>query len=205
MSGQSGTIEATEPDEISDRVRELLEISAQLFAERGFDATSMRDISAAAGVSKALLYHHFASKDDIYARIAFSSTQHLYGFVEERIPADGTSAEKIRAFMIATASFFSQHRAAWIAASNAFWVDRNRQRVGNRMVRRRQFEQRLRGMISEGIEAGEFRDIDPADAGRLILSSINWMHRWFDPAKEHTAEEFAARYADLILNGMKQS
>jgi len=205
MSGQGAIVDTADPDESSNRVRELLEISAQLFAERGFDATSMRDISAAAGVSKALLYHHFASKDDIYARIAFSSTRHLYGFVEERIPADGTSAEKIQAFMVATASFFSQHRAAWIAASNAFWVDRNRQRMGNRMARRQQFEYRLRDLIREGIEAGEFRDIDPADAGRLILSSINWMHRWFDPAKEHSAEEIAVRYADLILNGMKKS
>lgn len=194
----------TEADETSDRVRELLEISARLFAERGFDATSMRDISAAAGVSKALLYHHFASKDEIYAKIAFSSTKHLYAFVEERIPADGSSSEKICAFMVASASFFSQHRPAWIAASNAFWTDRNRHRKGERVERRRQFEERLRGLIREGIEAGEFRDIDAADAGRLILSSINWMHRWFDPEKEHSAEEIAARYADLILNGMKE-
>lgn len=204
MNEDGATSDAREFDDASDRVRELLEISAQLFAERGYEATSMRDISSAAKVSKALLYHHFANKDDIYARIALSSTKHLNDFVDERIPAEGTASEKIRAFMIATAHFFSQHRAAWIAASNAFWIDRNRQRLDNRMVRRRQFEQRLRELIREGIESGEFRDIDPADAGRLILSSINWMHRWFDPEKTLTAEEIANRYADLILNGMKK-
>ena len=55
----------------SQRVRDILDTGARLFAEKGYDATSMRDISNAAGVSKALLYHHFSSKDDIYARIAF--------------------------------------------------------------------------------------------------------------------------------------
>lgn len=186
----------------SDRVRELLEVSAQLFSERGYEATSMRDISKAANVSKALLYHHFVNKDDIFARVALSSTRHLNDFVEERIPQDASATEKVRAFMVATASFFAQHRAAWIAASNAFWTDRNRQRVDERMDRRRQFERRLRELIREGIDAGEFRDVDPADAGRLILSAINWMHRWFDPSKQVTAEEFAERYADLILRGM---
>ncbi|MCC6000795.1 MAG: TetR family transcriptional regulator [Pararhodobacter sp.] len=204
MNGQNIDVEMAEAESGSDRVRELLEISAQLFAERGFDATSMRDISKAANVSKALLYHHFTNKDDIYARVALSSSRHLNDFVEERIPADGTAAERVRAFMVATASFFAQHRPAWIAASNAFWTDRNRQRVDERMARRDQFEKRLRQLIREGIEAGEFREVDPADAGRLVLSAINWMHRWFDPEKELSAEEIAARYADLILHGMKR-
>ncbi len=190
--------------ETSERVRSLLAIGAQIFAEKGYDATSMRDISTAAGVSKALLYHHFVSKDAIYARIAFESTQHLNSFVEARIPADGTAAEKVRAFMVATASFFSQHRAAWIAASNAFWSERNQHRQDERLARRKAFESRLRALIREGIASGEFRDVDPADAGRLILSGVNWMHRWYDPAKTHTAEEIVERYADIVLNGIRK-
>lgn len=189
-------------EETSERVRSLLDIGARLFAEKGFDATSMRDISSAAGVSKALLYHHFSSKDEIYARISFMATQHLNTFVDDRIPDDGTPEERIRAFMIAAATFFSQHRAAWIAASNAFWSDPDRHRMELRIARRRQFEQKLRDLVREGIEAGTFADVDPAMAGRLILSGINWMHRWYDPEKGLTAEEIVDQYADMILNGI---
>lgn len=204
MNGQEATTGAVEADVENERVRALLEISAQLFSERGYEATSMRDIAKAANVSKALLYHHFINKDDIFVRVALNSSRHLNEFVEERIPVDASASERVRAFMVATAGFFAQHRAAWIAASNAFWTDRNRQQVDERMVRRHRFEQRLRQLIREGVESGEFRDVDPADAGRLILSAINWMHRWFDPQKEVSAEEFAARFADLVLNGMKR-
>ncbi|MEW5422277.1 TetR/AcrR family transcriptional regulator [Amorphus sp. 3PC139-8] len=189
-------------EETSERVRDLLNVGAQIFAEKGYDATSMRDIATAAGVSKSLLYHHFASKDDIYARISFNSTRHLYDFVEARIPADGTPSEKVRAFMLAAATFFSEHRSAWIAASNAFWSDPDRHRMEQRLARRRQFELTLRALIRDGIEAGEFRDVDPANAGRLILSGINWMTRWFDPAKTYTAEEIVDQYADIILSGI---
>lgn len=201
MSEQASPDEPAE-EELSERVRDILDTGARLFAEKGFEATSMRDISSAAGVSKALLYHHFSSKDDIYARISFTATQHLYAFVQERIPANGSAPEKLRAFMVSAATFFSQHRSAWIAASTAFWSDPDRHRMELRVARRRQFEASLRDIIREGIETGEFNDVDPAMTGRLILSGINWMHRWYDPAKELTAEEIVDQYADILLRGI---
>lgn len=186
----------------SDRVQELLNIGSRLFAEKGYEATSMRDIANAAGVSKALLYHHFASKDDIYARISLSATQDLNSYVASCIPAEGTSAEKVRAFMIGAARFFADHREAWIAASNAFWSDPDRHRRERRLARRREFEHCLRDLVKEGIANGEFNDVDPGTAGRLILSGINWMHRWYDPEKGATAEQIVDQYADIILGGM---
>lgn len=82
----------------SDRVQAILAMAGKIFAEKGFDGTSMRDISEACGVSKALLYHHFESKDNFYAQIAFNSTQSLYDYVYERIPNDEAPAEKVRAY-----------------------------------------------------------------------------------------------------------
>jgi hypothetical protein len=55
-----------------------------------------------------------------------------------------------------------------------------------------------------GIENGEFNAVDPAIAGRLILSSINWMSRWFDPTKEKTSEEVVEQYANIILHGIEK-
>jgi len=184
------------------RIQELLSVGLKLFAEKGFEATTMRDIAKAAGVSKALLYHHFASKDEIYARIYSSATRDLNAHVFAKIPETGSSADKVRAFMIAAASFFAENRSAWIAASNAFWSDPDRERLESRIERRQQFEIFLRDLIREGVEAGEFGDIDPAVAGRLVLSGINWMHRWFDPEKGLSAEEIAGQYADILMGGL---
>lgn len=192
----------TDAPVVTERVQEILDIGARIFAEKGYDGTSMRDIAVAAGVSKALLYHHFSSKDDIYARISFNSTRNLYDYVEAQIPAEGSAADKVRAFMIAAATFFAENRSAWIAASTAFWTDPDRHRMERRIARRRAFEQRLRGLIREGVESGEFREIDPAAAGRLILSGINWMHRWYDPKGAMSAEEIVNQYADIVVHGL---
>ena len=197
----------SEPDDldpltVSPRVRELLETGARVFAEKGYDAATMRDVSQASGVSKALLYHHFESKEKFYAQIAMNSARRLNDYVFERIPEDGPAADKVRAFMVATAEFFQEYRWAWIAASSSFWSDPDRRRQERRMERRKLFEHRLRELIREGVESGEFNDVDPAMTGRLILSSINWMHRWYNPRKPMTPPQIVEEYFGIILQGL---
>jgi len=187
---------------VSPRVRELLEVGARVFAEKGYDAATMRDVSDASGVSKALLYHHFDSKDNFYAQIAFNSSKDLYDYVFDAIPEEGSASEKVRAYMIATATFFQENRWAWIAASTAFWNDPDRHRLEARLKRRKEFEYLLRDLIRAGVESGEFNDVDPAMTGRVILSSINWMHRWYNPEKALTPPEIVESYFGIILQGL---
>lgn len=190
-------------DETSERVLQILTESAQLFATKGYDGASMRDIAEACGISKSLLYHHFASKDEIYARIALGSTRELYNFVVRRIPGTGPASEKILAFMVATADYFARYRWAWMASTAAFWNDSHRSRQRERMEWRDRYEALLRGLIEEAIATGEFRDLDVPLAGRLILSSLNWMQRWYNPNKPLTPRQIAAAFHDMIFNGLK--
>jgi AcrR family transcriptional regulator len=188
--------------EASDRVLQILAVAGRLFASKGFEGTSMRDIAVACGISKSLLYHHFSNKDEIYSRVAVGSTLELYLFVRDRVP-DGTPSQKIRAFMLATAEYFRRYRWAWIASTTAFWNDPDRHRQKERLTRRDRFENFLRSLIEEAIDAGEIRDVDVAMTGRLILSTLNWMHRWYNPNKSATPEQIADIFFDMIFNGLK--
>ncbi|MGY4290726.1 AcrR family transcriptional regulator [Bradyrhizobium sp. LM2.7] len=188
--------------EQSDRVLQILAEAARLFATKGYDGTSMRDIAVACGISKSLLYHHFSNKDEIYARVAVGSTLELYLFVRDRIP-DGPPSQKIRAFMVATAEYFRRYRWAWIASTTAFWNDPDRHRQKERLTRRDRFENFLRGLIQDAIDAGEIRNLDVPMTGRLILSSLNWMHRWYNPNKTATPEQIADIFFDMVFNGLR--
>lgn len=190
------------PAEASDRVLQILAVAGRLFASKGFEGTSMRDIAVACGISKSLLYHHFSNKDEIYSRVAVGSTLELYLFVRDRVP-DGPPSQKIRAFMVATAEYFRRYRWAWIASTTAFWNDPDRHRQKERLTRRARFEDFLRGLIQEAVDAGEIRNVDVPMTGRLILSSLNWMHRWYNPNKSATPEQIADIFFDMIFNGLK--
>ncbi|WP_206668034.1 TetR/AcrR family transcriptional regulator [Teichococcus oryzae] len=191
--------------ESSDRVLQILSESARLFAASGYDGTSMRDIALACGISKSLLYHHFADKDEIFARIALGATRELYHFVHERLPEGAPPSARIRAFMTATGDYFQRYRWAWLASTASFWNDPEARRQKERMMWRDRYEGLIRTLISEAIEAGEIRPVDVALAVRLVLSSLNWMHRWHKPDKSMNPVQIADSYFEMIFNGLKQN
>ena len=191
------------PGEGSERIVQILTEAARIFARKGYEGASMRDIAEACGISKSLLYHHFTSKEEIYSRVAVGATKELYQFVVEHVPQDATPTEKIRAFMVATAEYFRRHRWAWIASTTAFWNDPERHRQKERLTRRDRYEKYLRELIQEAIDAGEIRDVDVAMTGRMILSTLNWMHRWYNPSMPMKPEQIADIYYDLVFNGLR--
>ena len=204
MAQPAVRLPAEENGEATERELQILATAARLFADSGYAGTSMRDIAEACGISKSLLYHHFADKDEIFARIALGSTRELYHFVRARLPEDATASERIRAFMVATGEFLQRYRWAWIASTTAFWNDPRQQRQKERMMWRDRYEGLVRGLIQEAIEAGELRPLDVPLAGRMILSVLNWMHRWYRPEKGMTAAQIADAYFDMMLNGLKR-
>ncbi|HYZ30940.1 MAG TPA: TetR/AcrR family transcriptional regulator [Crenalkalicoccus sp.] len=203
MSRPQGKLPEAENGGTAERVLQILSTSARLFATSGYDGTSMRDIADACGISKSLLYHHFADKDEIFARIALGSTRELYQFVHDRLPQGATPSERIRAFMVATGEYFERYRWAWIASTGAFWNDPQQRRQKERLMWRDRYEGLIRALIQEAIDAGEIRPVDVPLAGRLVLSALNWMHRWYNPEKGLSAPEIAEAYFDMIFNGLK--
>jgi AcrR family transcriptional regulator len=191
------------PAEESERIVQILTEAARIFARKGYEGASMRDIAEACDISKSLLYHHFTSKEEIYSRVAVGATKELYQFVVDHVPPDAAPGEKIRAFMVATAEYFRRHRWAWIASTTAFWNDPERHRRTERLTRRDRYETYLRQLIQEAVEAGEIRDVDVAMTGRMILSTLNWMHRWYNPSMPMKPEQIADMYYDLVFNGLR--
>lgn len=200
MARAASTVEAGDS---ADRILQILSESARLFATNGYDGTSMRDIAEACGISKSLLYHHFTDKDEIFARIALGSTRELYQFVFDRLPEGATPTERLRAFMVATGEYFQRYRWAWLASTSAFWSDPEQRRQKERMMWRDRYEGLVRTLIQQAIDAGEFRPLDVPLAGRLVLSALNWMHRWYKPDKGMPAPQIADAYFDMIFRGMR--
>ena len=204
MSRLQGKLPEAENGDTAERVLQILSTAARLFATSGYDGTSMRDIDDACGIYKSLLYHQFADKYEIFARIALGSTRQLYHFVHDRLPDGAEPSERIRAFMAATGEYFQRYRWSWVASTGAFWNDPQQRRQKERLMWRDRYEGLIRALIQEAIDAGEIRPVDVPLAGRLVLSALNWMHRWYKPEKGLAASEIAEVYSDMIFNGLKR-
>lgn len=192
-------------EQSAEKIALILESAAHLFALKGYEATSMRDIAQRAGVSKSLLYHHFSDKYQIFTRITSHSGLGLNDAVAAAVPKEASSAQQLEAFMRATALFFEQNRLSWIAASHEFWASNEAQMSLQVKLRRDSFERMLRRILEEGVGRGEFQIEDVRLAGKMILSSLNWMHRWYNPEGSRSAPDIASEYCRMILSGIART
>jgi AcrR family transcriptional regulator len=195
-------MELNVPNDNASRSGRIIEIAAELFAERGYDGTSMRDIAIAAGISKSLLYHHFSDKYEIFSKASESEGSGLNEQVREALVDAANAKVKLLTFMKITARYFEENRLSWMASSQEFWSSGENHLSLKMRVRRDAFERMLRAILDEGVASGEFRIQDTRMAGRLILSSLNWMQRWYKPGGTKSAQDIAEEYFSLILNGI---
>jgi len=186
----------------SERMLQILTEACRLFATRGFDGVSVRDIAEECGVSKATLYHYFPDKDAILRPLVMGITRSLHLRVLAALPQDAGPAERLRVFMTESVRFFEEHRWAYIVSSTVFWTDPKHRQRRQRIEWRDRHEALLRGILADGVQAGVFRIEDIGMAGRLILGALNWMPKWFDPKGPLSAPEIAERFLGMLLAGL---
>lgn len=198
----TSTAAATALDPLDTREQQLLAIARRLFAQQGYDRTALRDISEAAGITKAALYYYFPNKDALFERVVLESLQILVDDVSAAVARETTPTARIRAFMEASAACIDYGRDRWIAGSNAFWQGaKDGQRLAALQLRDG-YEGLLRKCIVEGMAIGELRAADPAMVGRFLLSALNHMTRWHKPDGKLTARQVMQQFLDMALYGL---
>lgn len=152
-----------------ERRRQILDAARQVFSQKGFEATNVSDVAAAAGVSQGTIYHYFDSKDDLFMAVfeEWLTTCAYQGYAESALTAD-TTADRLRVFA-QTAAQMMIDSATFLPVQMEFWshILRNdviRERFRLVFAELRTF---LGQIIRAGMDSGEFR---PADAE--VLAAI---------------------------------
>jgi AcrR family transcriptional regulator len=181
-----------------DAARRLLVAAVDAFADRGYHATTTRDIAGRAGMSPAALYIHYRTKEELLLRI--SRIGHLRALeVLERAAAEpGTAAHRLAG---AVRSFVRWHAAQHTTARVVqYELDALGETARAEVVAlRRRTDAVVRTLIEEGVRAGEFRVDDVPGTTVAVLSLCTDVARWFNAAGRRTPDEVGALYADLVL------
>jgi AcrR family transcriptional regulator len=97
---------------VAERRAVLIEAAGRLFGERGYEATRLDEIAAAAGVTKPIVYRHFDSKRDLYLALLDRHRDDLAGFVAS-IPARGSTEERLRTVLEVWLDYVQARSYAW--------------------------------------------------------------------------------------------
>ncbi len=90
----------------------IVEAAGRLFGDRGYDATRLDDVAAAAGVTKPILYRHFDAKQGLYLALLARHRDDLSGFAAA-IPAEGPAQERLRAVLDVWLAYVEARSYAW--------------------------------------------------------------------------------------------
>jgi AcrR family transcriptional regulator len=191
------------PPTLANARERILDDAARLFARGGYDGTSLGDLAAAIGVTKAAIYHYFPSKKDIYDAIIVRTLAGLLSAVSAATAGAGSADEALLRFMTAHADHFEEHHDGFLAMLVGYGGMENAVMLAKAQHLRDDYENLLGSIVSEGIRSGVFRDVDIRLTTRAVLSMLNWMARWFKPGGGRRASSFARAYCDLILGGLR--
>lgn len=188
----------------SERRQALVTIAAELFAERGFKATTVRDIGEAAGVLSGSLYYHFDSKETIADEIL---SGYLDGIVQtyERIISENEDPRvALRELVLAAFRSLGPHRAAITILQN------ERSYLGElpRFAYLTKAENDIRRLwvkvLEAGMTDGSFRDdLDPKLTYQFLRDAIWVAVRWFTPSGRLSVEQLADQYLKLVMEGLE--
>jgi AcrR family transcriptional regulator len=182
----------------------LLAEATRLFAERGFDRTSVQEIVEAAGVTKGALYHYFGSKDDllheVYARVLRMQTARLQEIAAGPEPV----AERLyRAAADVVVSSIENLDDTKIFFRSMHQLSPEKQKAVR--AERRRYHERFRALLEEGRGDGVFRaEPEPDLVVDFFFGSVHHLGTWYRPDGPLSAEQVAARFADLLLHSIRQ-
>jgi len=187
------------PDVRPEAARRLMAAAVKSFAERGYHATTTRDIATAAGMSPAALYVHFPAKSAVLFAISRSGHQRMLATVEEVVA--NTPDDPPAAMRTLVEKFVAWHANRHVVARVVQHELDALPPADYEVVAdlRRRTEQLVRDVITRGVAAGRFEVPDIRTAARAILGLGIDVSRWYTPATKPGPTELGRQYADLVL------
>ena len=175
---------------------QILEVAARLFSERGYHATSMRDIGEATGILAGSLYSHIQGKEDLLFGIVQRAADAFLSGLEAVLATEAPPEEKLRLAMRAHIEVVAGDPEAARVFHHEWRALSGRRRTEVRKLRRR-YEEMWDGIVRELPGAG-----DPRAARLLVLSAANWTYTWYRPDGPMSPQQVADRFTDLLLDGL---
>jgi AcrR family transcriptional regulator len=163
----------------------LLEVAVGEFITRGYDATSMEDLSRAAGITKSSFYHHFAGKEALLRAALERALSRLFAILDEPGATGGAPVERLRHIVRGQVAVLTEDLPY---VTLLLRVRGNTETERWALEQRREFDARVAAIVREAVEQGQVRaDVDPALAARLLSGLVNSVVEWFRPGRPGAA------------------
>jgi AcrR family transcriptional regulator len=177
--------------------------AAKLFREKGFSATSMRDLAEHVGVEAASLYNHISSKAEILQEICFKVANEFTHHIEQVDASALTAIAKIEAILRFHIKQMVEHYEE-VYVSDREWKHLTEPYMQNMQGQRRAYRQRIASIIEEGIRRGEIKPIDAPTAVLIMLHAVSGIESWHRSKRKIDGNVLEDNMVSILVEGLKK-
>jgi len=180
----------------------VFEIAAEVFHRKGYDATSMSDVASAAGLTKAGLYHHIASKESLLYTVLDYGLDLTQGYVLEPLENISDPLERLKTMIDLHLRLVLQernlevtgllHECKTLSPSDRTKINR----------RKKQYVRIATEIIAEVTKKYGVKDVNPKLAAYALLGMLNWTYQWYKVSGSNTREEIVETFQHIFLQGI---
>lgn len=181
---------------------EVLAIAVGLFNEQGYDATSVGQLATRLGLSRAALYHHFDSKEQLLAIALDSAMGGLESVLLEPGARAGSAADRLEYVLRGAVRVLVERLPA---VTLLLRVRGNSEVERAALDRRRSFDQAITALVRDAQAEGSVRDdVEASVATRLLFGMVNSVVEWYRPGGPESASELAEDVVRLAFGGLRR-
>jgi TetR/AcrR family transcriptional regulator, cholesterol catabolism regulator len=179
--------------------QEVVATAAGLFAERGYQATSMQDLTEATGLAAGGLYHYIGSKERLLIRICDELLEPLLERARAIVAREAPATEHLRELVRAWLAHVATHRDHMLVFAQERHVIEREPQWREVRRQRKAFEKILDDVLARGEQDGTMAFADRGLTLLALLGMVNHTATWLRPRGRLSAEQIADGYCDLLL------
>ena len=181
----------------------ILAESARVFSRRGYYGTTLDEIAEALGVTKAALYYHVKSKEELLFLCHQRSLDiGVEGFRQANVQTSPPD-EQLRIIIAHyIRGMTTELTGNVVLLEEGALAPRHRRQI---IARRDQYERELRRVVRQGIDSGVFVACEPKLVAFAVLGAVNWIPKWYTPSGPRSGQEIAEAFATYLVRGLLKS
>jgi len=190
------------PQNHSPRKKQFLDESLKMIHEKGYKATTMRDLADRMGFEVSNIYNFIDSKEALLESYLFQISEDFHTGIDHIVESSHSPTGKLEA-LISLNIRLTSTKPYQVGLLVNEWRNLKEPKLRKFTDRRAEYEEKVRNIIREGIESGEFRAFDMDIITHAVLSSVRWIYYWYtDHTEEANPIELEKQLTEFVLGGV---
>ena len=174
-----------------------------MFRDKGFAATSMRDLAETVGIEAASLYNHIRSKNEMLESICFDVANRFTLFMDQLELKEGSPIKKIETLLRYHIRQMFDHFEE-VIVSDREWKHLDEPYLSNFHNQRRTYRKRFAALIEEGIKKNEINNIDAPTVVIIMLHAVNGIESWHRSRAKISEKELEDNMVTIMIEGLRK-